>query len=164
MRRDLKKQKGFSLVEIIVVLVLTGILAVMAGRMVAPSIKGYLFARDNAATAQKSQLALTRLVKELAGLSSVSSASATAITFSSYKDESSGKQHTIALSGTTVTLDGDILVDRVDNFTLAYYDTYDGAQHTSWSDSRRIIQITLRLQGADNIVSKFTTRIVPRNI
>ncbi|MCF6291258.1 MAG: prepilin-type N-terminal cleavage/methylation domain-containing protein [Desulfobacterales bacterium] len=163
MRRDRKNQQGFSLVEIIVVLIMTGILAVMAGRMVAPSIKGYLLARDNTATAQKGRLAMARLVKELSGLSSVGSASANAITFSSYKNEILGN-HAIALSGTEVTLDKDILVDRVDDFSLAYYDTFDGTPYTNWSDSRRIIRITLGLQGADNIVSVFTTRIVPRNI
>ena len=59
--------------------------------------------------------------------------------------------------------DDDILTDQVSGFELKYYDNYDSTGETTWQPSRRIIEITLKLKGADDVISEFKARVKPRN-
>ena len=61
----MKKEAGFTLIEIIAVLIIGGIMMTVAGMAIVTGMKGYLFARDNASITQKAQLAMTRLSREL---------------------------------------------------------------------------------------------------
>lgn len=162
----LQDENGFTLIEVIVSLVLAGIVGAIAVMGTVSVVKGYVFTKMNAATAQKGQIALLRVVKELNFLSAVSSGNASGITFQSYKDGVAGT-HTISWAGTVndpLILDGDVLSDHVSNFALVYRDTYNSAPQSGWSSSRKVIEFTLSIQGADNVSSAFTGRIVPRNL
>lgn len=64
-KSTLKRQRGFSLIEVIVVLVLVGILAGVTGFGLVTGARGYLMASENAAITQKAQLAMTRLSREI---------------------------------------------------------------------------------------------------
>jgi hypothetical protein len=57
----------------------------------------------------------------------------------------------------------DTLTDQVVDFKLAYYDDYNSVGLTTWSTKRKIIEITLKLKGADDVVSEFKARVKPRN-
>ena len=165
-KNRLSDSNGFTLIEVIVSLVLAGIIGAVAVMGTVSFVKGYVFTKMNAATAQKGQIALIRIVKELNVAGAVSSGTAASITFQSYKYGVAGT-HTISWAGTVndpLLLDGDILVDQVSNFVLAYHDTYNSASQSSWSSSGKIIEFTLSIQGADNVSSPFTGRIVPRNL
>jgi hypothetical protein len=61
-------------------------------------------------------------------------------------------------------MDGDILTDNVAGLDLGYFDSYSGAKQGTWASSRRMVQITLSLKGANNNVSVFTDRVIPRNL
>lgn len=58
--------RGFTLIEMVAVLLLVGILGAFATVGINQSVRAYIIATENAHMAQKSQLALTRLGLELA--------------------------------------------------------------------------------------------------
>jgi len=159
---------GFTLLELLVSLVLIGIIATLAGLGIVAVVEGFLFTKMNAATVQKGQVAMKRLVKEFnrIRINGVTSASANSIMFSAYKD-GVPETHTVSLSGTDLLLDDIVLTDSLnsgDGFELGYYDAYDSEKYTTWTTARTIIEITIRIKGADGQVSTFTQRVMPRNL
>ncbi|HEX2958621.1 MAG TPA: prepilin-type N-terminal cleavage/methylation domain-containing protein [Chitinispirillaceae bacterium] len=165
MKCIIDNNKGLTLMEVIAVMVLVGILTAAVGTGLVQVVQGMIFSKMNAVTIQKGQIAMTKLVKEFTNIniSAITTADATSITFASVKNGESGA-HTVTLSGSTITFDGDVLTDQVDSFILRYYDNYDSTAQTTWQSSRRIIEITLRLKGADDVVTEFTERVKPRNL
>ena len=158
-----RNQRGFTLIEMILTLLLVGMIAVFAGMGIPALMNGFLLARQNAETTQKGQVAMARMVKEFTGINGVTAATATSITFSSYKQGVSGV-HTLAWTGNVLTLDGDVLVDNVNAFDLGYYNSHAGPKFATWLPARKQIGITLRLTGANNNIIEFTDRVVPRNL
>jgi len=159
-------KRGFTLIEVIASLLLLGILGVFFSFGLTTAMEGYVFARKNAETTQKGQVALLRLTKELSVIRTVTTGSATAISFTSCKAGSDVSQ-TVTWSGSAgdpLYLASDILVNNVNDFDLGYYPSFSGAKGASWTGSTKIIEITLKLTGADNVVSTFTTRVLPRNL
>ncbi len=65
-------KNGFTLIELVTVIIIAAILSAIAGMGLVQIANGYVFARKNAAVAQQAQIALTRLVKELSEMRSVS--------------------------------------------------------------------------------------------
>jgi len=159
----LDEDNGFTLIEVIVSLLLVGIISVFAGIGISMIIDGYTLTSKNAEITQKGQLAMTRLTKELTYISSVSSGTATAISYSSYKQDVLNS-HTVSWTGDRLFLDGNPLSDSVGGFDLGYYDSYNNVKQASWSAGSRIIEITLTLMGANNNNIILMTRVVPRNI
>jgi prepilin-type N-terminal cleavage/methylation domain-containing protein len=162
-----KNQKGFTLIEVIVTLILVGITAVLAGLWIVSVANGYLFARENSANVQKGQLAMTRLTKELAAIESVDigASNATQITYTRPDASGLSVSVTIAKVGTLLQLNGNTLTDSVSTFTLSYCDDNVTAPtcSTTWSPTAsRIIEVTLALKGAET--APFTKRIAPRNL
>lgn len=161
-----RNQKGFTLLEVIITLILVGVTAVLAGMWIVSVASGYILARENAENVQKGQLALTRLAKEFAAIQSIQAANGTSITFTRADiSNPSGVSITVSQSenGDQLLLNGNLLTDNVSAFTLAYCDAPDSVScPSSWSQTSRIIEITLTLSGAENI--PFTHRVVPRNL
>jgi prepilin-type N-terminal cleavage/methylation domain-containing protein len=169
MRVATNHEKGFTLIEVIVTLVLMGIMASLAGMWIVSVANGYVFAKMNASTAQKAQLALTRLTIEFQAIQSVDTGNTngTQIKYSRPSAASSAVLVTVkrSVSGTELLLNDTPLIDGVSAFTLNYCnDDLTTCSASSWSSSSRIIEITLTLKGADDIQSTFTRRIAPRNL
>ena len=154
---------GFTLVELIVVMVLVSIIAAVIGIGLVHVVQSMVFTKMNAVTIQKGQITITKLIKEFNNISDVTAASAISITFASYKDGVSGS-HTFARSGNNITFDGDIITDQVSDFSLNYYDNFNTPPQSTWQASRKIIEIKLKLTGAGNLVSQFQERVRPRNL
>ena len=163
-------QGGFSLIEMILVMVLLGIMGAGASLGLSKVVSGFMTSRDSAALTAKGQLALLRLSREFRVLKSVTASSATSIQFTALHGEgvSNSPTYTVSTSGTTITLSAggtpDVLVDQVNSLALAYYDSYTGVAKTSWGAASRIIQLTITLNGPDNTAVTFSTRVAPRNI
>lgn len=164
-----KNESGFTLIEIIVVLVLVGIVAAIAAMGFVTGIQGYLFAREMAPTSQKANLTMSRLTRELLEISTVTSATANSIRFSNiYGDRAIaliGSQIKINDSATLPTAGtGDILIDNVNSFTLTYL---NGANAWSCCDAKSLSSIKIDLivnrtdSGGGTIT--FSTVINPRN-
>lgn len=155
-------QKGFSLLEIILVLGLLGIIGVVGTMGFVRFSQGFIFAKESLTTAGKGQLALVRMIKEFQTITSA--ATATATNFSYTASRPGGPQaHQVQLVGTELQLDGEVLIDQVAGFSLTYFNTYNGGA-SAWSVATRIIDISLTLNSADNIAVPFQTRVALRNM
>jgi len=167
----MNRESGFTLIEIIVSLVLAGIMATAAGMALVTATKGYLFARENAHMAQKSQFAMARLSRELMELTDVTSATNTSIVY-----ERSGGQYGIAKVGDVIKIregtalpdatNGDALIDNVDSLTLSYFKKDQPWQ--AGTDNLKLlsaIQIDLVIPHSDSGVGNvsFSTTVHPRN-
>ena len=157
-------EAGFSLIELIAVLVLIGIMGVGVGLGFSNIVSGFMLSRDTAAVAGKGQLAMLRLAREFRVISAVSAASATSITFDALRDGGATQTITVTQSDTTITLNGDTLTDTVSTLALAYYDTFDASPETTWAPERRLIELSITLAGPNNTPVTFTTRVMPRNL
>ena len=167
LRATCRGQAGFTLIELLLSLVLVGILVSLGGMGVVSIIQGYVFTRLNAATAQKAQVALSRLDRELIHGSAVTSGTGTSITFECVK-EGGTVTRTVSWSGVAgepLYLGGDILVDGARSFNLGYYDAPDGAKQSTWTaGSSRLIEVSLVMSAADGGDLTFTTRVIPRDL
>ncbi|MDA3832194.1 MAG: prepilin-type N-terminal cleavage/methylation domain-containing protein [Spirochaetales bacterium] len=152
-------EKGFTLIEVIVSLILLGIVSAIAGMGFVVVAKGYVFAKLNSEMVEKGQTAITRMVKEL-GDCTITAGTATSITFDRRSD---GTTHTFSwagASGNPLVLDpgtnNDTLIDNVNDFALAYYDN-DGIPVAA--DAASQVEIGLQLIAADNSIQTFTNRV-----
>jgi prepilin-type N-terminal cleavage/methylation domain-containing protein len=154
--------KGFTLIEIIAVLVLTGILATVAGMGIVKVSEGLVFAKQNASTTLKAQVALNRIEKEFHIITGVTAGDAVSFTYTSNKENHLGEGHSLTFSGGFIYLDGDKLIDNVASFTLSYGNDYSSVSATSWGPGKKVIQVTFALTGAGGVNSTFTMRVAPR--
>ena len=148
-------EKGFTLIEVIVSLVLLGILSAIAGMGFVVVAKGYVFAKLNSEMVEKGQTAITRMVKEL-GDCTITAGNPTSITFNRRSD---GTLHTFSwegASGNPLMLDNDTLIDNVNGFALAYYNNAGG---TVGAAAASQVEITMRLIAADNSVQTLINRV-----
>ena len=156
-----KDLRGFTLIEVIMAIVIISIISVLAGMGLVQISNGYVFARKNAVAAQQAQIALTRLTKEFSAIQSVSSATASSITYA----RAAGSSHTISSHTITwtavsqpITLDGDILIDKVQNFSLTYYNTYSGAA-SSYSTATGLVEMTITINVYADTPLTFVDRV-----
>jgi prepilin-type N-terminal cleavage/methylation domain-containing protein len=119
MKRPFQNPYGFTLIEVIMAIVIVSIISVLAGMGLVQITNAYVFAKKNAVAAEQAQITLTRLTKEFSAIQSISAATATSMTYTR-----SGTSHTLTWAGANqpITLDGDILMDKVNSFNLSCYD------------------------------------------
>jgi prepilin-type N-terminal cleavage/methylation domain-containing protein len=135
-------KNGFTLIEIIVTMVLVGILAAVGGMAITQAVKGYVEVKENSATTQKAQMAMSRITREITEMINVYSAASNttlALTGTGNCNTTTDCVRTIGLDngavkiakGTGASLaNGDILINNVSNFNLTYY---QGATNsTTW--------------------------------
>jgi len=184
----MKKQGGFTLLEIMLSLMIVGLIASVAGSAIVAGLNGYLAAKENQAMAQKSQLAMLRLSRQLSEFVNIpnqsSNAGANSIiveslspapistvrTFAIGLDGSQLKIAEGARGSTPVVSSGDVLVDGVSSFTLSYFGTEGSGYGGTWNPAsdplQRLatIQVTLVLARPDGVTRTFMTQVHPRNI
>jgi len=147
-------KKGFTLIELVTVIVIIAIVGTMAGMGLIQIANGYAMAKKSAVLAQQAQIALTRTAKEFSGIQSISSAAPASITYTR-----SGVSHTLSWTGTDqpLTLDDDTLIDKVQTFTLTYHNAYN-ASASSYSSATAVIELTFQLKNADGSLQTFVQR------
>jgi prepilin-type N-terminal cleavage/methylation domain-containing protein len=125
---------GFTLVEVIASLVIVGILGAIAGMGIVTGLRGYLQAKENGHLAQKAQIALTRINRELIGLTDVVARDDSSDPWVIFDNPSPLGRQAIAKVGDELRLfslsegatnlsgaNGDTLIDQVDSFSIEYF-------------------------------------------
>jgi len=167
-------KSGFSLIELIVVMIISGILVLFGSLGIISAVDSYFSQKTNSEVAYKGQLAMIRISKEFRNLSAVTSGQgkSNSIVYNNYRNGilethklSWGKTSGDPLLYDDFSSNGKTLVDSVKNFKLEYYDAYnDTTPASTWSSSTILIGVTLELIGVDNKSSVFTGKIAPRNL
>lgn len=175
-----RRQRGFTLIEIVCVLLIVGIITTVSGMAIVTTMRGYLFARDNASIGQRAQLALARINRELIEMTTVTTAESGRITFQRmdgnnaisrtiYKDDT---DDTIRIAAGASAENGDVLVDHVTAFEMRYYkealESPWGALWISGTDSvaeLTVVEFSFDIARTDeNRDSSFISMVYPRNI
>jgi prepilin-type N-terminal cleavage/methylation domain-containing protein len=154
----MKKEFGFTLIEVIVSLMLVGVLAAIGGTMLTEGIKGYIFSKDCAEIAQKAELAFSRLNNEITRLQDVTANS----TSSSISIKNTKGNKTIGLDNGKIKINGDILIDDVNSFTLTYYHS-DGTFSPTWPVTNDIGDLSAIKIELIILTQPFITYVAPRN-
>jgi prepilin-type N-terminal cleavage/methylation domain-containing protein len=121
----IKRENGFTLVELIVTLVLVGIIGTFTTLFMYTGLNGYLRAKDTAEGALKAQIALDRISLELRDINEIEGLTANS-TIDYFSNTLSGDRQIIFdASARTISLDVDgdintldILLDEVGSFTM----------------------------------------------
>lgn len=167
MKQKYTGNKGFTLLEMTMVLLLMGIIGSIWGLGLIQIIDGFLLSKYNTETAQKGQMAMTRLVKEIQSIEYIfTAADPPSNTFIEYsRDAAQTDIHKIKFSAKQVTIDDNILIDSVNNFTMNYYEKYNSLPaDNSFSSADKIIEIILKLDSGSGIPSEFKTFVFLRGL
>lgn len=113
------KNSGFSLVELIVVIVLVGILAALGAQMLGKTVQSFVFGRDVVKGDWQARVALERLTRDLRMVRAATNLTiipATAITFS----DTDGNNVNYSITGTQLMRNTQVLADDVSNLQFTY--------------------------------------------
>ena len=159
---SIRAQKGFTLVELIVTLVLVGIIGTFTTRFMYTGLNGYLKAKDTSEGALKAQIALDRISLELKDINNISEFNSD--TNINYTSETLPGSRKIFLNGDKIELDVDgtpnPLLDTVVSFDLE--PTYTDLNH--YADGNLEVGSIAISFTVGEIERPFSVRIFPRNM
>jgi len=171
-------QGGFTLIELIASLALLALLASIFGMGLVAAVESYDFTRGNTLVAQKGQMAMARMIRELTELTRVVSIHNDYIVYERVDNtgatiwgiffDSSTRQVLLAdnIPESTTTAQGDVLVDGVDDWSLqCFLGSELQALPIDANSPLSTMQITLKLARPDSPdhTQDFTTLIHLRN-
>jgi len=158
----LKKHGGFTLVELLIVIVITGILAALGSKMLASGFTAYVTARDLGKADWQGLIAIERLSRELRTIRSATSSDLTIsptsqITFV----DNDANNISYTLSGTTLMRNSEPLADGISNLSFSYI-ANDGKTTAASADQVAYISanVTVLRSGSGQLLR---TSIHPRN-
>ena len=138
----MKKNSGFTLIELIMVLVILGIIAAVTSKILATGLSGYLVSKNLTEADWQGQLGLERMVRDLRETrspSDITTATSTQFVFTNI----SGSSVTYQLTGTNLMRNTQILASGVNSLTFNYYDA--NGTITAVTSAISYIRITLNI-------------------
>lgn len=155
--------RGYTLIEVVAVLLLLGVLAASTAVSLVPVAEGLLQVRRSARAMQKSRLAIVRLSREFTTITNVTASGPRDLAYEFLDPSGATQPRTLSWGGAPgddLTLNGVPLTDDVGFFELRYY-PHGGAAQAAWSTNCQLIELVLTNQTAD---FGFINRIAPRNL
>jgi len=140
--------RGFTIIELIIVIVLVGFLSTIAAQMISSNFSAYFEGKTITNLTNKTNIAADNLMRELKSAQSVSAIATTGLTFVNQ----SGNTIVVALSGTNLTRSvngatAEPLCDEVTSLTLSYFDQNFAATITPASVSFVTVNMTTTENG-----------------
>lgn len=157
-----RQTSGFTLIEMVIVIVLLGIIASFAGKLLLQSARSAHTQYNTAETLEPARLALFRIAKDIRN---IRSNTATDLNISSANQliltTSSGKKITYSLSGTQLLLNRNALANHVSSLSFNYYNSA-GSSTTTVTDVHYIrVQLTV---AQNNNATRLQTTAYLRNV
>lgn len=122
----MKKIRGFTMLELILVIVLTSIVVVVTAKIIASSLSAYLTGQNTVDANWQGQVAVERMVRDIRATRSANDI--TTATASEYKfTDTTGTSIDYLLSGSTLTRNGTVLADGINSLSFTYHDASGGA-------------------------------------
>lgn len=131
---------GVTLIELVVVMLLAGVLAVSASLAVLPVTEGLLIVRRHVESAQKMQFVMNRLSRELSMATNVVSGDSVGIIY----DVPAGLRRLQWVADDALYLNDIPLLDDVEGFRVNYYAATDQPALSDWDESVRLVEIVLQ--------------------
>ena len=136
------KHKGFSLLELIIVMVILSIVAAMGSRIIQAGFNSY-FTNENVTTANvQARLALERMTRDIHAINSqasITTASASQLVFT----DVNGVSITYQKTGTQLMRNAQVLSDGVNSLSFSYLDR--NAAVTAVLTNIRYVTVTLNI-------------------
>ncbi|MBN1363936.1 MAG: prepilin-type N-terminal cleavage/methylation domain-containing protein [Syntrophaceae bacterium] len=181
-----KSQRGFTLVEVIVSLVVAGILAAVAGLGIVQAVKGYVKTKQNAEMTQKVQLAMSRITQEVIEMINIPNVATSTFLPITGSNNCNGSDciRTIGLDGNKIKIafgsanissvtNGDTLLDNVQSLTFKYYmvtpETPSDVPKDSFTPGTDpdfklcAVDVKIEMVNSSGDIMEFQNRISPRN-
>lgn len=168
MRLHGKNEKGFTLIEVVVSLVLVGIMAAVAGLGIVQATKAFIFTKEASVLGQKGDLAMSRIRRSVQNLTNVTAATASSLTVwrldkgvtvtESYSY--SGGNLMLSFNGGTART----LTDSLQAFSL----TFAKSDGSAWTPSSKVadlatVSVSSTIAGSQGAAVTYADKIVPRN-
>lgn len=147
------RQSGFTIFELLCVLLLLGVIAVLSTRMVTNFVTGYAVARNSDAAVQIAQNAMQRMTIDFTWLDSAhSSGKSNYIAYNTFLESDAVRifqeENTIVYSVSETPY---VLADGVaaGSLRFSYYNAYAAAPDMFFSNATRLIGISFTMVGDD---------------
>lgn len=157
-----KQQTGFTLIELVLVIVLTAIIGTLGARILSSGFTSYTIGKDMIELEWQGNLALERLNRDLRTIRSATSADLTMtpadrITLT----DINGSTVEYTVSGTTLLRNGEALADDIGNLSFAYLRSDGKAPATG---AGQVHYIVTRLTSRTGKLSQSIRSVIhPRN-
>jgi prepilin-type N-terminal cleavage/methylation domain-containing protein len=148
--RTNKQQKGFTIIELIIVIVLIGIIIAGSSNLLFQGFRSFVSTRDILEENRQSTVVLENMVRTLRSIrspSNINSANSTSIAF----ETTDGETNTYSLNGSIIEYNNIPLADNQEELELEYYDS----NGTSTSNTSLIRYITINLGSTKPTITVF---------
>jgi prepilin-type N-terminal cleavage/methylation domain-containing protein len=144
MLRASKREYGFTLIELIMVIMILSVVAVISSKIITQGFAGYMTGTNIIQTDWQAKVALERMTRDLHDIPTyadiiAANTSASQISFTDFSDSTV----TYKLSGTTLQLNGNTLASNIVSLTLTYLDKSGNALTAPPSSALAYIKIAL---------------------
>jgi prepilin-type N-terminal cleavage/methylation domain-containing protein len=164
MRSSISREPGFSLIELIVVMVVLGIVASMGAIVVRDGMLGYLRGREITSADWQGRLALERITRELRNVAAPGSANIDAASCASsgfsFVDVTANRIN-YTLAGGTLSRNGQPLADSVTGLRF-YCLQNDGQTYTTVPSSVYYVTVSM-IVSTTNTNAAYRSTVKPRD-
>lgn len=112
------KSKGFTLIEMIMVIVISGIIVAGSGSLLIQGIKTYLIGKTDIDTSWQASMAIERMTRDLHAATSITTATGSSLAIIDIY----GNTIAYTLAGNKLLWNTQILADNVQSIAFTYYD------------------------------------------